>query len=99
MKDCIYSSAGDLAKCKITDAKLHVPIVILSTKDNVNLTEQLLNGFKRSAFLNNYQIIPAKVINQGTNIYESSSASCKVLKDYLFLLMSLLQMLQIMKQV
>ena len=26
------------------DAKLHVPIVTLSTKDNVNLTKQLSDG-------------------------------------------------------
>ena len=30
-----------LQKFKITDVKLHVPIVILSTKDNVNLKKQL----------------------------------------------------------
>ena len=46
------------------DAKLHVPIVTLSTKDNVNLTKQLSDGS-----------IPAKVQNQGTNIYKLLSAS------------------------
>ena len=56
--DCILSSAGDSAKFKITDAELHV-----STKDNVNLTKQLSNGFKRSVYWNDYQTIPAKVIN------------------------------------
>ena len=35
--DCVLSSAGDSAKFNITDAKLHVPIVTLSTKDNANL--------------------------------------------------------------
>ena len=50
IKDCILPSAGDSTKFKITDAKLHVPIVTLSTKDNVNLTKQLSNGFKRSVF-------------------------------------------------
>ena len=38
---CIFSSAGDSAKFKITDAKLHVPIVASCAKDNVNLTKQL----------------------------------------------------------
>ena len=33
---------------KITSTKLYVPIVTLSTKDNVNLTKQLNKGFKRS---------------------------------------------------
>ena len=42
IEDCILSSAGDTAKFKIMDAKLHVPIVTLSIKDNVNLTLQNL---------------------------------------------------------
>ena len=32
--DCILCSAGDSTKFKIKDAKLHVPIVTLSTKDS-----------------------------------------------------------------
>ena len=48
---CILYSAGDSAQLKITAAKLHVRIVTLSTKDNVNLTKQLSNGCKRSVFL------------------------------------------------
>ena len=39
IEDCILSSAGDSAKFAITDAKLHVPIVTLSTKDSANLTK------------------------------------------------------------
>ena len=38
IENCILSSAGDSAKLAITDAKLHVPIVTLSTKASVNLT-------------------------------------------------------------
>ena len=33
---------------KITSTKLYVPIATLSTKDNVNLTKQLNERFKRS---------------------------------------------------
>ena len=72
---CILSSAGDSSKFKITFAKLHIPIVTLSTKDNVNLTKQLSDGFKISAYWSNYKTIPAKVINQGTIIYELLNAS------------------------
>ena len=39
----ILSSAGDSAKFKIPDAKLHAPIVTLSTEGNVNLTKQWSN--------------------------------------------------------
>ena len=74
------SSAGDSAKFKITDAKIDVPIVTLSTKDNVNLTKQLSNGFKRSLFWSSYHTIPAKVINKGTNIYELLSGKLQGVK-------------------
>ena len=46
IEDCILSSAGDSAKCEITDAKLHVSIVTLSTKDLVNLKKQFSEGLK-----------------------------------------------------
>ena len=50
IEDCILSSDGDSAKSKITDTKFHAPIVALSTKDNVNLTKQLRDRFKRSVY-------------------------------------------------
>ena len=78
--DCILSSLEDCAKLKIADAKLHVPIVPLSTKDNVNLKKQLSNEFKRSVYWKNYQTIPEKVINQETNIFELLSASFQGVK-------------------
>ena len=62
------------------DVKFHVPINTLSTKDNVNLTKQLTVEFKRSFYWNSYQTIPAKVLNQGTNIYELLSASFQGVK-------------------
>ena len=40
-------------KIKIT--KLYVLVVTLSTKDNVNLTKQLNEGFKRSVYWNEYK--------------------------------------------
>ena len=80
IEDCILSSAGDSAKFAITDAKLHVPIVTLSTKDSANLTKQLNEGFKRSVYWNSYETKPAKVIEQGKNIYELLSASFQGVK-------------------
>ena len=55
IEDCLLSSAGDSAKFKITDVKLHVP-----TKDTVNLTKQLSNGFKRPVFLEQLSIYSLK---------------------------------------
>ena len=71
MEDC----AGLSAKFEITGAKLHVPIVTLSTKDSVNLTKQLSKGFKRFVYWKNYQTNSAIVIEKGTNIYELLNAS------------------------
>ena len=75
IEDCILSSAGDSAKFAITDAKLHVPIVTLSTKDSENLTKQLSEGFKRSVYWNSYQTKLAKLTEKGKNVYELLNAS------------------------
>ena len=40
---------------KITDTKLYVPVVILSTKDDNNFLEQLQSGFKRTIKWNKYR--------------------------------------------
>ena len=40
---------------KITSTKLYVSIVSLSNKDNVNLTKQLNEGFKRSVYWIEYK--------------------------------------------
>ena len=80
IEDCILSSAGNSAKSKITDTKLQATIVTLSTKNNVNLSKQSTNGFKRYVFWSEYQSIPAKVKNNGINIYELLSASLQSVK-------------------
>ena len=60
---------------------MYVPIVTLSTKDNVNLTKQLNEGFKRSVYwneckskieikeseANNLKIFPLDASFQGVN--------------------------------
>ena len=43
------------ATFQITSTKLYVPVVTLSIKDNVNLTKQLNEGFKRSVYWNEYK--------------------------------------------
>ena len=39
---------------KITDKKLYVPVVTLSSEDNVKLMTQLESGFKRTINWNKY---------------------------------------------
>ena len=41
IEECILSSDGHSVKFKKTDAKLHVPLVTSSTKDNENLTKTI----------------------------------------------------------
>ena len=89
--------SADSAKFAITDAKLHVPIVTLSTKDSANLTKQLNEGFKRSVYWNSYETKPAKVIEQGKNIYKLLNASFQGVKR-LFLLILLLQVMMLIKK-
>ena len=74
------SSVGNSAKFAITDAKLHVAIVTLSTKDSAKLAKQLKEGFKRSVYWNSYETKPSKVIEQGKNIYELLNASFQSVK-------------------
>ena len=54
-----YAGGGNANKreatFQITSTKLYVPIVTLSTKDNVNLKKQLNEGFKRSVYWNEYK--------------------------------------------
>ena len=52
----------------------------LSTKDNINLTKQLSDGFKRSVYWNKYQTIFAKVINNGIKMHELLNASFQDVK-------------------
>ena len=54
----MISSADDAANqvvsFMITNTKLYVPVVTLSTKDNTNLIKQLNEGFKRTIYWNQY---------------------------------------------
>ena len=60
---------------KITSTKLYVTIVTLSTRDNVKLTKQLNEGFKRSLYWNEYK---SKIKNKRS----------KLLRDFLLMLLS-----------
>ena len=50
----------------ITDTKLYVPVVTLSSQDNSKLLEQLQSGFKRTINWNKYQ---TKVSTERQNLY------------------------------
>ena len=50
LKKITPSVTSNKATFEITDAKLYVPIVMLSIKDNAKLSKLLGKGFKRSIY-------------------------------------------------
>ena len=52
-KDCLIANSTGEEKFKITDVKLYVPVVTLSTQDNAKLPQQSKSGFR-----NRYQSEP-----------------------------------------
>ena len=46
-KDCVITNSTGEGKFAITERKLYVPVVTLSTKDNEKLLQQLKSGFKK----------------------------------------------------
>ena len=57
-ENCILSNVAGNSTFKITDAKLYVPVVTLSTEDNAKLSKLLREGFKRSVYWNEYKVNP-----------------------------------------
>ena len=53
--DCVMSSIAGNTTSKITNLKLHVPIVTLSRTDNVKLVKLLEKEFNRPVYWNEYQ--------------------------------------------
>ena len=65
-EDFVISSAAGETKFNITDTKLYIPAVYLSTQDNAKLLQQLKSGFKRTINWNKYQ---TKVSTERQNQY------------------------------
>ena len=45
---CVITNSTGEGRFTITDTKLYVPVVTLSTQDNAKLLQQLKSGFKRT---------------------------------------------------
>ena len=54
-KDCVITNSTGEVKFQITETKLYVPVVTLSTQDNAKLLQQLKSGFKRTINWNKYE--------------------------------------------
>ena len=51
---CVITNSTGAGKFAITDTRLYVPVVTLSTKENTKLLQQLKSGFKRVINWNKY---------------------------------------------
>ena len=67
--NCVVSTniANQIETFAITDTKLYVPVVTLSTQDNAKLLEQLNYGFKRVIKWNEYLSKP-ELLAQNLNL-------------------------------
>ena len=54
-KDCVITNSTGEGKFQITETKLYVPVVCLTTQDNTKLLQQLKSGFKRIVNWNKYE--------------------------------------------
>ena len=51
---CVITNSTGAGRFSITDTRLHVPVVTLSTQENTKLLQQLKSGFKRVINWNKY---------------------------------------------
>ena len=54
-KDCVITNSTGEEKFAITETKIYVPVVTLSTKDHERLLQQLKSGFKETISWNKYE--------------------------------------------
>ena len=54
-KDCVVTNSTGEGKFEITETKLYVSVVTLSTQDNAKLLQQLKSGFKKTISRNKYE--------------------------------------------
>ena len=55
---CVITNSTGAGRFEITDTKLYVSVVTLSTQDNAKLLQQIKSGFKRTINWNKYQSYP-----------------------------------------
>ena len=55
---CVITNSTGEGKFAITDTKLYVSVVTLSTQDNAKLLQQLKSGYRRTINWNKYQSDP-----------------------------------------
>ena len=64
---CVTTNSHGAGKFEITDTKLYIPVVTLSTQENTKLLQQLKSGFKRVINWNKYLSKP-ELLAQNPNL-------------------------------
>ena len=92
------AAAGQVVSFMITNTKLYLPVVTLSTKDNNNLTKQLNDSFKRSIYWNQCVSKPFPETPQEKLVLLDLllMRHFKVLTDYLSLLLKILVQMKLL---
>ena len=75
--NCVLSNLVGASTFTITDAKLYVAVVSLSTENNAKLSKLLSEGFKRQVYWNKYKVTPNKPCDAGNYIRELFESSCQ----------------------
>ena len=89
-KDCVMPTIADTT-FKITNTKLHVPIVTLSSKVNVKLVKLLEEGFKSPVYQNEYKAkIKSRNLDKNNLTRFPLEASFQGVKRLFLLLITLL---------
>ena len=83
--NCVLSNLNGASTFTITDAKLYVPIVTLSTEDNAKLSKLLSKGFKILVYWNAYKVIAEKSFDANASKKESIDSSCQGINRVLVL--------------
>ena len=98
MSSSANAAAGQVVSFMITNTKLYVPVVTLSTKDNTKLTKQLNEGFKRTIYWNQYVSKPfPEIPHKKLALLDLLLMQLfKVLTDYLFLLLKILMQVKLL---
>ena len=85
-KDCVITNSEGEARFAITETKLYVPVVTLSTQDNAKLLQQLKSGFKIIINWNKYESSP-KTYAQNGYLNHLINPSFQGVKDFLYYLL------------
>ena len=85
---CVITNSTGKGKFGITETKLYVLVVTLSTQDNAKLLQQLKSGFKRTINWNKYES-SVKTFAQNRYLNYLNNPSFQGVADFLYYLLKM----------